>query len=189
MRFLSLCLYILIVSGPATLAGEASCPQQRGPLNLLWNQAKMKSLALTDGTYQLQQAQVQMQIPSSQVLIEVHYLKPQGLPVTGVLLCPQPDSMSDTGANLKVVTEAVLETVVVQDGQILLKDHTRLWELVALVIDDEVHLQDVNTSPLDLNSEGLSPQALMQVEDIAFLATDNGLLVKYQNVLLYYGRD
>lgn len=189
MRFLSLCLYILIVAGPASQAGEALCPQKRGPLNLLWTQAKVDGPALTDGTYQLQQAQVQMQIPSNQALIEVHYLKPQGLPVAGILLCPQPDLMPDTGANLKVITEAVPETVIVQDGQILLKDHTRLWELVVLVIDNEVHLQDVNTSPLDLNREGLSPLALTQVEDLEFLTTEKGLLVKYQNVLLYYTKN
>ena len=189
MRFLSLCLYILIVSGPASLAGEAQCPQENGPLNLLWNPAKANSPALKDGTYQLRQAQVKMQVPSSRTLIEVHYLKPSGLPVTGVLLCPQPDSIPDTGANLKIVTEAVLETVVVQDGRILLKDQTRLWELVVLVIDDEVHLQDVSASPLDLKKEGLSPLALMQVEDIEFRTSADGLLVKYQNVLLYYGKD
>lgn len=182
-------LYTLFVAlCPITHASPTTCPLGDGPLNRLWQQAQTEKSLLSEGTYQLQQAQVIFQHPSSKHFVEVQYLVSPGDSVVGVLLCPAPKESPKFGTNLMVITEAVLETIEVRNGQILLKDSTRLWDLVVLTVDHEVHLQPVDTPIFNMGEENLTAESLTQVPGLEFIPTPDALLIKYMNVILLYKR-
>lgn len=78
-------------------------------------------------------------------------------------------------------------TIRVRDGKLYLVDESDLFDVTALIADQEVHAQESRPLSLSLEKEGLSEDALQKMASLKVRWIENGgMMVQYLNVIALY---
>ncbi|MCB0406982.1 MAG: hypothetical protein KDD34_02195 [Bdellovibrionales bacterium] len=137
-----------------------------------------------DGEYELVQAWVRFDSGAEETIVRAVNT---AFGIVTSTLCPTPATLNHKVLRPSVRMEALISRIRL-NAQLypFLINGSLLWNLAIVFVDNEIIVQDPQISTLDFFTEGIDEHALAQVPNLHMQIFEEGLLLNYKNVRLFY---
>lgn len=183
MILVKFAFWTVVMGAVGSFSGVAEAFCTQSPLRAELEKSQPKPTR--DGVYQLERAETSWDIESERITLQ--WLQTPVGPVVSTV-CPENSKIQTSPDGFLIRTESLLGTVQVRDGKALLIDGSQLFDVTALIVDQEIHPQESRASELSFAKEGLSAESLQEIPSLKVRWVEAGLIIEYLDVIALYER-